>query len=184
MHGSLIWFYKSILDFKQIDIDDQLLLIKCNLLNIIHLHHIIVQNFQDNPMIGKHMTKWMDEDFHKQMSQTRRNLYYFTKHPLVLKLALVVLIFSINLSIPRGSSQFDEYKNPRKIYELQNYYTDILWKYLNSLYDEREAAHSLQIIVMQILRYQKLMVTMESRVREGSHMNILHSLMQSIFGLS
>lgn len=184
MHASLIWFYKSILDFKQIDIEDQVLLIKCNLLNIIHLHHIIVQNFQDNQTIGKHMKKWIDEEFHEQMSKTRRSLYYFMKYPLLLKLALVILIFSTNLSLPRGSSQYDEYKNPGKIFELQNFYTDLLWHYLLDIFEEKEAIHAFQIIIMQILRYQKLMIIMESHVRQGPHMNILHSLMQSIFGFT
>ncbi len=82
MHASLIWFYKSIADFKQLDIEDQVLLIKCNLINIIHLHHIIIQNFQDNPLIGQHMSKWIDENFHNQMSRTRRYFYRFMKYPL------------------------------------------------------------------------------------------------------
>jgi hypothetical protein len=82
MHASLIRFYKSIDDFKQFDIEDQVLLVKCNLINIIHLHHIIIQNFQDNPLIGQHMSKWIDEDFHNQMSRTRRYFYRFMKYPL------------------------------------------------------------------------------------------------------
>jgi hypothetical protein len=164
MHSSLIWFYKSILDFKQLDIDDQVLLIKCNLVNIIHLHHIIVQNFQDNEMIGKHMSKWIDEDFHNQMARTRRYFYRFMKYPLILKLSLTLFIFAINLSTPRGTSQFQEYKNRRKLFELQNYYTNILWRYLIHLFEEKEAIHSMEIIVMQILHYQKLMIIMENYI--------------------
>jgi hypothetical protein len=132
-------------------------------------------------MIGKHMTKWIDQDFHNQMTRTRQNFYCFMKYPLLLKLTLTVFIFTIHLSIPRGSSQFDEYKNPKKLYELQNYYTIILWRYLNHLFQTKEAVHAFEIIVMQILHYQKLMITMENYVRKEPHHNVLHSLMKSIF---
>ena len=125
MHESLIYFYKCIPEFKQLDIEDQILLIKSNLIDIIHLHHIIIQNFQDNSVIGKHMSKWIDEDFHHQMSRTRRNFCRFMKYPLILKLTLIIFIFCINLSTRRGSSQFEEYKNKIKLIEYQNYYTTI-----------------------------------------------------------
>jgi hypothetical protein len=184
MHGSLIYFYKCIPEFKELDVEDQVLLIKCNLLDIVHLHRIIIQNFQDDSMIGKHMSKWFDEDFHHQMSRTRRYFNRFMNYPLILKLTLIVFIFCINLSTRRGSSQFEEYKNKRKLLEYQNYYTASLWRYLNHLFDEKEAIQAMEIIVMQILRYQSLMVRMEDHVRKGSHQLILHSLMQSIFGLS
>jgi len=184
MHGSLIWYYKSIPDFKQLDLDDQVLLIKCNLINIIHLHHIIVQNFQDDSKIGEHMSKWINPDFHRQMAKTRRYFYRFTQYPLLLKLTLIVFMFSITLSIPDGSSQFDEYKNRKRLYECQNHYTTILWRYLTHLFEEKEAIHAMEIIVTQILRYQNLMMIMKCVVRNGSNHDILHALMQSIFGLS
>ena len=184
MHESLIYFYKSILEFKQLDMEDQVLLIKSNLHDIIHLHHIIVQNFEDNPVIGKYMSKWIDEDFHRQMSRTRRYFYRFVNYPLVLKLTLIIFIFCTNSLTRRGNNQFVEYKNKRQLIEYQNYYTAFLWRYLNHLFDEKEAIHSMEIIVMQILRYQTLMITMENHVRQTPHQLILHSLMQSIFGLS
>jgi hypothetical protein len=184
MHGSLIWYYKSIPDFKQLEFDDQILLIKSNLLNIIHLHHIIIQNFQDNPKIGEHMSKWIDPDFHRQMSETRRYFYRFTKYPLLLKLTLIVFIFTMNLSIPDGSSQYDEYKNRKKINEYQNHYTIILWNYLTHLFEEKDAIRAMEIIVTQILRYQKLMMIMKRFVQHESKHDVLHSLMQSIFGLT
>jgi hypothetical protein len=184
MHGSLIWYYKSIPDFKQFDLDDQLLLIKSNVLNIIHLHHIILQNFQDNPKIGEYMSKWIDPDFHYQMAKTRRYFYRFTKYPLLLKLTLIVFIFSMNLSIPEGSTRFNEYKDRRKLYECQNYYTTILWNYLTHLFDQKDAIRAMEIIVTQILRYQQLMVIMKRFVENESKHDVLHSLIQSIFGLS
>ncbi len=184
IHQSLISFYKLIPEFNEIDIEDRVLLIKFNIHQIVHLQCILIQNFQENPLLGKYMSRWIDKNFHNQMSRTRRYFHRFIEHPLVLKLAIIVLIFSFYLSTPSDIDRFDEYKNSRKLYELQNYYTTILWRYLNHVFEEKEAIHALEIIVMQILRYQKLMTALETHVRHEPHHNILHSLMQSILGLS
>ena len=184
-HQSLIYFYKHIREFREFDIPDQILLIKCNLVNLIHLHHIIIQNFHEPPQMSTHMSKWISEDFHHQMSGTRHKFDIFMKYPLILKLSLIVFIFSINLSTPRGSSQFMDYKNKRKLYENQNFYLSILWRYLNYLFNEYEAIKSIEILVMQILRYQTLMNKMDNILRENNlHQDIFNPLMQSIFGLT
>jgi len=183
-HQSLIYFYKHVLEFKQFDIADQILLIKCNLVDLIHLHHIIIQNFQEPTQMAGHMSKWISEDFHHQMSHTRKKFDCFMKYPIILKLALVVFVFSINLSTPRGSSQFMDYKNKRKLYECQNFYISVLWRYLNYLFGENEAIKSMQIIVMQILRYQILMITMGEIIQKSGQEDMFTPLMQSIFGLT
>jgi hypothetical protein len=183
MHQSLISFYKLIPDFNELDIEDRVLLIKFNMHKLVHLHRILIHKFQENPLIGKHMSQWIGEDFHNQMSRTCQSFDRFIEHPLIIKLVLLVFIFTINLSTRSGSPQFDEYKNPKKLYELQNYYTTVLWRYLNHVFEENEAILAFEIIVMQILRYQELMITIESHVRHEPHHNGLHALMQSIVGI-
>ncbi|CAF1145137.1 unnamed protein product [Rotaria sordida] len=183
MHESLIYFFKSIPEFKQLDINDQIILIKSNFNNIIHLHYMIMRNFQDRSDIGKHMSKWINEVFHYEMTRTHRYFYRFMNYPLLLKLTLIVFIFSVNLSASWNMNQFYEYKNKRILLEFQNFYTTILWRYLNYLFVEKEAVKAMEIIVMQILRYQLLMVTMTNSVRQSSDCDQFHSLMKSIFGL-
>jgi hypothetical protein len=59
MHESLISFYKSIPQFNQLDIKDRVLLIKLNLVKIIHLHCLLIQKFQEHPLIGYYMSQWV-----------------------------------------------------------------------------------------------------------------------------
>jgi hypothetical protein len=151
---------------------------------LVHLHRILIHKFQDNSLLNKHISGWVSEDFHNQMVRTRRCFDRFIEHPLIIKLTLLVFIFTINLSNRSDSRHLAEYKNPKKLYELQNYYTTVLWRYLNHVFEEKEAIHALEIIVMQISRYQELMITIETQVRHEPHKNILHALMQSILGLS
>jgi hypothetical protein len=183
-HQSLIYFYKHIPEFKQFDIDDQVLLIKCNMIDVIHLHHIILQNFEEPPQMGTHMSKWISEDFHLQMSGTRHKFDRFMKYPLILKIALIVFVFSINLSTPCGSSRWMTYKNIKQLNQTQNFYTSLLWRYLNYLFDEKEAVRSMQVIVTQILRYQILMITMGEIIQKSGQEDMFTPLMQSIFGLT
>ncbi len=184
-HQSLIYFYKQVLEFKEFEIPDQILLIKCNMIDLIHLHHIVTQNFHEPPQMAECMTSWISNDFHQQMSRARSRFDCFMKYPLILQISLIVFVFSINLSTPRGSSQFMDYTNKRKLFEKQNFYLDILWRYLNYLFGEIDAIRSMQIIVMQILRYQTLMNTMDEALRKtNGHLDIFNPLMQSIFGLT
>ncbi|CAF1107315.1 unnamed protein product [Adineta steineri] len=183
-HKSLIYFYKHIPEFRQLDTDDQVLLIKCNMVDIIHLHLVIVQNFHENSKMAEHMSQWISLDFHRQMSGTRQKFDRFMKYPAILQIALIVLIFSFNLSTPRGSSESMNYISKRKLYESQNYYVSLLWRYLNYLFDEQEAIRSMVLIVMQILHYQVLMTIMDEMLQKSGMEDMLNPLMQSIFGLT
>jgi hypothetical protein len=154
------------------------------MVNIIHLHHIILQNFHESPQIGGPMSKWITPEFHRNMSRTRQKFDCFMKYPLILKISLIVFVFSMNLSTPRGYDQLRDYKNKRRLYQCQNYYVSILWGYLNYLFDEKEAAIAMQTIVMQILRYQTLMDQMDEVIRKMGDFDIFTPLIQSVFGLT
>ncbi|CAF4476408.1 unnamed protein product [Rotaria sp. Silwood2] len=186
MYESLINFYKQIPEFKKYNLTDRILLIKCNITNMIHLHHIIVENFQELTHMAEHMPRWTSQEYHEQMHRARNKMNYFMKYPLILKIALVVFIFSINLSIPCGnnSSQFTDYNNKRQLYENQNFYILLLWRYLNYLFNEYEAIRSIQLLVTQILRYQTLMDEMDEIICKKGYQNEFNPLMQSVLRLT
>jgi hypothetical protein len=185
-HESLINFYKSIPQFNQLELKDRILLIKLNFVKIIHLHCILMQKFHENPTIGACMSDWISADFHNQMSQTRGYFDRFIEHPLIIKLALIVFIFSMNLSTPCGTESDDDYYYTDKINicEVQDFYAAVLWRYLNSVYDEKGAIRSLEIIMAQILRYQTLMVIMEEYVKQEISHNPIVQLESSLFRLT
>jgi hypothetical protein len=184
MHESLISFYKSIPQFNQLDIKDRVLLIKLNFVKIINLHSILIQKFQVNPLIGFCMTKWINADYYQRMSRTRRYCDRFIEHPLVLKLALIVFIFSINLSTSYEIDPFDDYTNKIDIRRIQDFYTTVLWRYLNILYEEREAIRSMEIIIRQILHYQTLMDILEEHLRQQPDYNRCNPLESCLFRLT
>ncbi|CAF0839052.1 unnamed protein product [Adineta steineri] len=179
-YESLICFYKRIPEFKQLDLSDQILLIKRNQLDAMHVHYILVRNFQENLLVGKLMTKWVNAEFHQEMSRTRHYFDYFIEHPIILRLSLIVLVFSMSLSVPRYNDQFIDYQNQKKIYENQNYYISLLWHYLNHVFGEEEAIRSLQVIVTQTIRFQTLMYKFEQAIQRDRNRYTFNQLMQTI----
>ena len=183
-HRSLIDFYKLIPEFNQLDVQDRVLLIKSNMIKLVHLHCILLLNFEEYPHVGEHMTKWIGRDFHLGMIRTRAYSQRFLAHPLIIKLTLVLFIFSMNLSISYHTDPIAGYSNKSTIREIQDFYTGILWRYLNSLYDEREAIRSMDIIVTQILHFQMLMNEMRNAICRQTQHNAINELEISLFRLT
>ncbi|CAF1133198.1 unnamed protein product [Adineta steineri] len=184
MYRSLILFYNQIPGFKQLNIEDKILLIKCNITHLIHLHHILKDNFIENPKIGLHMSKWIDSDFHKQMSKTRHSYDYFIEYPIVLKLALIPLMLTINLSRLPFDQLSLELNDKNLIIQYQSLYITLLWKYLNVIYDEKDAIKAVQILIFQLLRYQLLMYEMENIIKKQTNSNQFNPLTKSVLRLN
>lgn len=184
VYRNLIEFFKQIPHFKKIHIEDQILLIKCNITNLVHIHHVLKDHFEENPSIGLYMSKWVNSNFHHQMSSTRKKLNYFIQHPIVLKISLIVLIFIINLSrLPYEQLSF-EFIDKNLLLENQNYFLTLLWKYLNIIYNEKDAIKAIQCIVFQYLRYQLLMNEMETIIINKYHSDQFHPLTKSVLRLT
>jgi hypothetical protein len=184
VYESLISFYKSVPQFNKLDIKDRVLLIKLNFNKIIHLHCIVINKFQEHPLIGYYMSQWVNADFHQRILRTYRCFDRFIQHPLVLKLALIVFIFSTNLSTPYDIDPLDDYTNKIDIRRIQDFYITVLWRYLNILYEEREAIRSMEIIMTQILHYQILMGILEEHLRQQPDSGTCSPLESCLFRLT
>jgi hypothetical protein len=148
------------------------------------MHHVLKDDFQENPKIGLLMSKWISPDFHRRMSKTRHSLDFFLKHPTVLKISLVTLMFIINLSrLPFQQLSFELIDRPLLI-ENQNFFITLLWKYLNVIYNEQDAIKALQCIIFQFLRYQLLMDEMENIVVKQNNPEEFHPLTKSVLRLT
>lgn len=184
IHQLLIDFYKRIPEFNQLDLKDRILLIKFNLIKIVHLHCILINKFEEPPLMDVCMTNWMGADFHCRMSRAFQCFQRFKEHPLILKLALIIFIFTVNLSAPVHLNLFDDYRNRKDIYLVQEFYTTVLWRYLNSLYDENHAVITMDIIMRQILHYQELMTIMEEHIQNQRQGHMINELELSLFRLT
>jgi hypothetical protein len=90
----------------------------------------------------------------------------------------------MNLTPPYSIDPLNDYSNRKTIHEIQEFYTIILWRYLNSLFDEREAIRSMVMIMAQILHYQTLINEMEVYIRQEPERNKFNELELSLFRLT
>ena len=176
MYRSLIQFYRQIPAFQQIHVDDEI--------HLIHIAHVLKDNFLENPRIALHMSEWIDSSFHQQMSKARHSYDYFIQHPIVLKLALVPLMFSANLSrLP--SDQFScQLLDQHLITQHQNTYITLLWKYLHAVYEEQDARQAIQILTFQYLRYQLLMEQMGECIVQQTDLDRFQPLTKAVLCLT
>ena len=184
MYRSLIDFYKQIPEFRQVVVDDQILLIKCNMAHLVHIHHILKDRFVENAHLDRLMNCWVNPSFSSRLGRTRRLYNYFLEHPIVLKLSLVVMIFTINLSrLPEEDLLYD-FSDRRSLIRSQEMYVTLLWNYLSVVCDERSAVQSMGLVVFQYLRYQRLMHEMEPFIVEHFHPEQFHPLTKSVLRLT
>ncbi|CAF4816396.1 unnamed protein product [Rotaria sp. Silwood1] len=183
MFKSLIKFYKKIPHFKQINLEDQIILIKCNITHLIHIHHVLKDNFVEDAKLGIYMSKWINPDFHRQMSKTRHSLDFFIQYPMALKIALVTFMFISNLSRLPYNQLSIQLIDKNLINQHQNFFTTLLWKYLNVIYKEKDAIRAIELIIFQFLRYQLLMSEMDNIILNQFNPDQFHPLIRSVLRL-
>jgi hypothetical protein len=184
MFRSLIEFYKRIPEFGRVHVDDQVLLIKCNLSHLVHIHHVLRDKFNEGPQIGCILSESIGTDFYRRMSRTRRFYARFLDNPVVLKLALVVFIFTMNLSRSPVHNGPDELNDRSALVKAQDLYVTLLWKYLTVTMDETSARRAMELLVCQYLRYQSLMHQMDAFIDKQVDRRQLHPLTQSVCRLT
>ena len=149
MYRSVIDFFKQIPEFRSIAVDDQILLIKCNMRHLIHAHKLLKEQFTENTQIGPLMSRWISPSFQSRMSRTHRHYGHFLNHTIILKLALVVMIFNINLSPLSYRDLHLQFADRKSLVKAQELYVTLLWNYLNVIFDKRGAVQSMGLLVFQ-----------------------------------
>ncbi|CAF4778265.1 unnamed protein product [Rotaria sp. Silwood1] len=170
-------------DEQQMFKKDQIILIKCNITHLIHIHHVLKDNFVEGAKLGIYMSKWINPDFHRQMSKTRHSLDFFIQYPMALKIALVTFMFISNLSRLPYNQLSIQLIDKNLINQHQNFFTTLLWKYLNVIYKEKDAIRAIELIIFQFLRYQLLMSEMDNIILNQFNPDQFHPLIRSVLRL-
>ncbi|CAF1200309.1 unnamed protein product [Rotaria sordida] len=183
-YDCLIQFYKKIPHFKQINLEDQILLIKCNISHLIHIHYILKDNFIENSNIDLYLNKWINSNLYQQMSKIHYSFNCFIQYPIVLIIVLVAFMFIINLSRLPDYQLSLQLIDRHLISEHHNFFITLLWKYLNVIYDKKDAIQAIEFIVFQFLRYQLLIYEMGSIILNQINPDQFHPLMKSVLCLT
>ena len=113
----LITYIKQINEFQQLNSDDQIYLVKLNLLTISFFHSIFIYdprtdsyhepNTNDPIFSGKDWIKTLNKQFHLEMKQLRNDLIdIFQSDDIIIKLMFLILVFSNQMSSKSICSMF------------------------------------------------------------------------------
>ncbi|CAF1039680.1 unnamed protein product [Didymodactylos carnosus] len=180
IHCGVIAFFKQIPEFDQLIIGDQIKLIKYNLRLFMPLHFILLSNFITNPKIDEIMPKIHGMDLHRRIKNTLGKFRIFYHNPTVLKLILIIFIFNTSLFTPKTNHIQSNVENIHQLYRAQNYYTELLWHYMERTYGEYQAIIVYSLIITQCLNLQKLILERDQYLRATTDVNDLTPLMQSV----
>jgi hypothetical protein len=168
----LLAFFKQIPEFNQINVEDKMILAKYNLMPLIMLNSALSFDIQTKQIREtKTDVPWNSSLFHSVHGdeicmQVRSIFLSFVRIGQHNQLALVVLIFTKGLSA--GDGELEPILNDgMTIYRAQSYYTELLWKYLETVHGFRQAFRIFSTLITRFLSWQILEKQLRYNVQQN-----------------
>lgn len=187
----LITYIKQINEFQQLDKDDQVYLVKLNLLTICFLHSLFIydprtdsyheQDTIDPLFPGKDWNKTLNRQFHLELKQIRNDLIdIFQSDDIIIKLFYLVLLFSNYTSLNQSSEFVFTYTNSLNIFKGQNVFTDLLYRYCLHQYRFNQAPVLFLRYINKLMKIQRLVDEIKFTINNYIDVAGVSPLMQSL----
>ena len=184
----LLTFFKQIPEFDQLDVDDKVTLIKFNLLPLLCINCTlsykietdqIVETDYDVPWDSSIIKEVYGNDGYLQMRKIFECFMHIAKYDRkIIQLALVTLILTKGFST--GIVEFEPLLNDgMAVFRAQNYYTELLWKYIETIHGAGKAASIWGKLVTHLITWQ----TLQGQLRENVQRNLLANDMNELLPL-
>ncbi|CAF2659225.1 unnamed protein product [Rotaria sp. Silwood2] len=192
----LLTFFKQIPEFNQLDVDDKVTLIKFNLLPLLCINCTlsykietdqIVETDSDVPWDSSVMQEVYGYDGYLQMRKIFESFVYIAQYDRrIIHLTLITLILTKGFST--GDGELEPILNDgMAVYRAQNYYTELLWKYIETVHGPENVIHIWRKVITHFITWQ----TLHKKLRDNVERNLLSSdknellpLMKSLFHIS
>jgi hypothetical protein len=189
----LLTFFKQIPEFDQLNVDDKVTLIKFNLLPLLCINCTlsykietdqIVETDSDVPWDSSVIQEVYGYDGYLQMRKIFESFVHIAKYDRkIIQLALVTLVLTKGFST--GVAELEPIlNNGMAVYRAQNYYTELLWKYIETVHGPEKAVQIWGKLVMHLITWQTLQKKLRDNVEKNlltTGMNELLPLMKSLF---
>ncbi|CAF3438525.1 unnamed protein product [Rotaria socialis] len=187
----LISYIKQINEFQQLDADDQVYLVKLNLLTICCLHSIFTydpivdcyheRDTMDPSFSSTDWDKLLNTQFHMKMKQIRNDLIdIFQSDDILIKLFYLILLFSNQVSLNQSSKCLLTNNNSLSIFKGQNVYTDLVYRYCLHQHGSEQAPILFLRYVNKLMQIQKLVDEIKHSINDSIDITDLSPLMQSL----
>lgn len=125
-------YFKHIPEFVSIDIQDRVRLIKNHCGIVISVNESLLHPVPSSNLIVS-WTNVFGMQITRLLLQRQKVMEPFTHDPVLLKILLIVLVFSCNQCRSCGPIETDDnYADPKAILTAQNVYVELLWRYILS----------------------------------------------------
>ena len=187
----LIAFLKQITEFEQLNADDQVYLIKLNLIVLSFFHSMFLydpttntyheQDSTDPFYSAEDWTRTFNEQFHADIQRLRDDfLRLFPSSDIMIKLSFLILIFSNRLSLNEGSQCSTINTHSLGIFRAQNVFTDLLYKYCIDQHGSVAAPVMFTRYVSKLMKLQQLIDGIRVTISDYVDITQFSPLMESL----
>lgn len=189
----LLTFFKQIPEFDQLDVDDKVTLIKFNLLPLLCINCTlsykmetdqIVEADSDVPWDSSVIKEVYGYDGYLLMRKVFDSFVHIAQYDQrIIQLALIALILTKGFST--GCGELEPILNNRfAVLRAQNYYAELLWKYLETVHGSDKAVNIWGKLVTHFITWQTLYKKLRDNVERNlllTDTNELLPLMKTLF---
>ncbi len=188
----LVSFFKQIPEFNQLNAQDRFTLIKNNLMAVLVLNSTLSYNMEadaimetdsDAPWNSSIIAKVHGDEIYRRVKKVFDSFARIAQYDQrIIQLALVVLILTKGFSTT-GSASEPILDDSLGVYRAQNYYTELLWKYLQTVHGNGKAIHIFKELVAHFICWQTLqeyLLRSLPNVLTATEMNELLPIMKSL----
>ncbi|CAF1517637.1 unnamed protein product, partial [Adineta steineri] len=161
----LISFFKQVPEFNEINVQDRITLIKYNLMPLTMLNYTLSYNTEtatireadvDAPWDTSILSKVHGDDIYERCKKIFESFASITQNDQrIMQLALIILILTKGFSTNTASSE-PILNDGITVYRAQNFYTELLWKYLEATCGYGEGIRIFNKLVMHFMSWQTL----------------------------
>jgi hypothetical protein len=191
----LLSFFKQIPEFNQLNVDDKVTLVKHNLLIVVGINSTLLHNKETGEIVETDT----DIPWNTQFSQTLYgyNIFRQVKKIIgsfleiakydesIIQLILIIVILTNSFSTNDGYESI--LNDGMAVYRAQNYYTELLWKYMETMYGLDKTIQLFSQIVIRIVSWQTIQDEVRNnlvRVLSPEDINELLPIIKSVFRIS
>jgi hypothetical protein len=187
----LITYLKQLHEFQQLDKNEQLYLIKLNLLTICFFHSMFIydprtdsyheENTNDPLFSGKDWVKTLNKEFHLEMKQLRNDLLeIFQMDNIITRLFFIIVLFSHQVTLNQSSQCILTDIDSPSIFKAQNVFIDLVYRYCLHQYGPFKAPVLFTRYVNKIMKMQQLVDEIKYTINDYMDTTELSPLTQSL----
>lgn len=184
---NFISYFKRLPEFQQLNVDDQVLLIKQNIRILLPVNYALLKTPPNSKFRYTYIKTigCIDNINLHTMYAYLSNCFvpFVTLDPLIIKLLLITLFFTTTNS-QSINYEINEYQDIESIKRIQSSYVELLWLYMIEKCGEDKARSLFINIIMKFTHLQTMLDQIDSIIRVNEDIQHIDDLMKSILQLT